>query len=357
MCGSRAKTLRRGITIIEILIVICIIGILLQLLLPAIQASRASARYLQCKSHLRELAVGAQLHMDAHGYFPSGGWSGAFTADPNRGYGRDQPGGWAYSLLAYIGEPSLRDAGKGESLTDSTLSPGLQQLHESAPALLYCPERRAARPYPTVNSGGAVWGLVVARGVQDLPAVTKCDYAASAGDARHHAASSFGAKFWYPENYETLKSQPVEWTDTNDPSTEFFQTGVVFYRSEIGSKQILDGLAKTYLFGEKYMDPATYENIREVPDYARLGDNQSAWTGFEWDNERVAWQPKSSKKESCYQPQRDSGAVCPAIWAFGSAHANSLNMAFCDGSVQDINYDIDRDIHRRQSNRLDGEGN
>jgi len=344
-----------GLTIVELLIVIFIIAILLQLLLAAVQASRAAARKTQCQNNLRQLAIGAQLHMNAQGYLPSGGWSGAYTADPNRGYGKEQPGGWPYSLLAYIGENTLRDAGKGESLTAPALGPGLKQLHESAPELFYCPERRAARPYPPVNSGGAVWGLVVAKGAQDLPAVTKCDYAANTGDARHHAASSFGAKFWWPENYEALDEKTAEWTATNDPKTEFYQTGVIYYRSEIGPQKITDGLAKTYLFGEKYMDPATYEDIRDVPDYARLGDNQSAWAGFEWDNQRVAWQPEASKREECYQPQRDAGAVCPAIWAFGSAHATSLNMAYCDGSVREVSYDVDRDVHRHAANRLDGE--
>ena len=349
------KSCHWGITILELLIVILVVTLLLQLLLPAVGSSRGSARKTQCKNHLHQLSVGTQLHIGTHGFLPSGGWSGAYTADPNRGYGREQPGGWPYSLLTYISESALRDAGKGESLTAESLGPGLKLLHESAPSLFYCPERRAARPYPPVSEGQAEWGLVVAKAVQYLPGVTKSDFAANSGDARHHAASSFGAKFWWPESYETLKTSPAEWTDTNDPKTEFYQTGVIFYRSEIAPARISGGLGKTYLIGEKYMDPATYEDINRVPEYARLGDNQSAWAGYEWDNQRVAWQPNAAKRAECYQPQRDSGAVCPAIWAFGSAHPNSLNMAFCDGSVREISYDIDRDVHRYFANRLDGE--
>jgi prepilin-type processing-associated H-X9-DG protein len=260
-------------------------------------------------------------------------------------------------LLAYIGESVLRDEGKGESLTSIDLSAGMRALHESAPAILYCPDRRPARAYPPVNSGGAVWGLVVAKGAQDLPGVTKCDYAANTGDALHHAASSFGAKFWWPGSYEALETEPAQWTDTNDPNTEFYQTGVVFYRSEISPAKIVDGMAKTYLFGEKFMDPATYEDIHNVPDVARMGDNQSAWAGFEWDNQRVSWQPKAPKREECYQPQQDRSAICPAIWAFGSAHPGGLNMAFCDGSVRVVSYDIEKEVHRASANRLDGAGN
>lgn len=351
----RAQFQHRGISLVELLIVIFIIALLIQLALPAVQMARESARRTQCQNHLHQLAVGAQLHLNSHGYLPSGGWAGSFTADPNRGYGRDQPGGWGYSLLVYIEEPKLREAGRGESMTADTLGSGLTLLHESAPTLFYCPSRRSARPYPPANSGNAHWGLVVAKGAQDLPGVTKLDYAANSGDALHHATSSFGASMWKPESYEALEANSPQWTDTSDANTEFYQTGVSFYRSEIAAQQITDGMGKTYLFGEKYMDPDAYEDVRNVPDYARMGDNQSAWAGYEWDNHRVAWQTKSFKKENCYQPQQDSGAVCPGIWAFGSAHPNGMNMAFCDGSVRIIGYDIARDVHRHQANRLDGE--
>ncbi|MGQ0601068.1 MAG: DUF1559 family PulG-like putative transporter [Anaerolineales bacterium] len=345
-----------GITLIETLIVIFIIAILVQLLLPAVQASRAAARKTQCANHLHQLALGAQLHLDTHGFLPSGGWAGAYTADPNRGYGREQPGGWAYSVLPYIGEAPLRELGKGESLTAAALGPGMKQLHESAPVLLYCPERRVAQAYPPVSEGSAAWGLLVAKEAQNLRAVTKSDFAANTGSSLHHAASSFGGNMWWPESYEALESDDPEWTDTDDPASEFYQTGVVYYRSEIGPEKISDGLANTYLIGEKYMDPMTYADIHDVPEYARLGDNQSAWAGFEWDNQRVAWQPEASKKQDCYQPQQDSGAVCPAIWAFGSAHGGSMNMAFCDGSVQQISYDVDPEVHRRSANRFDEGG-
>jgi len=86
-----------------------------------------------------------------------------------------------------------------------------------------------------------------------------------------------------------------------------------------------------------------------------MGDNQSAWVGYEWDNHRVAWNPKSTRPKEDYQPRQDapdSGAA--GVFAFGSAHPASLNMAFCDGSVRSVDYDIDMQIHRRQANRLDG---
>lgn len=87
-----------------------------------------------------------------------------------------------------------------------------------------------------------------------------------------------------------------------------------------------------------------------------MGDNQSAWAGFEWDNHRVAWNPKARWPVETYQPLQDSPAkVFQNCFAFGSPHPGSFNMAFCDGSVHEIAYDIDMQVHRNQANRLDGD--
>ena len=84
--------------------------------------------------------------------------------------------------------------------------------------------------------------------------------------------------------------------------------------------------------------------------------NQNALSGYEWDNHRVAAHPTYSDliaEDS--QPQQDrAGVVGPNLYAFGSAHAGGLNMAFCDGSVRTISYDIDRDTHRLNAVRNDG---
>ena len=117
--GSNSRK-RVAFTLVELLVVIAIIGILLYLLSPAIQASRERARKAACQNHLKQLATAAQLHLNAQGYFPSGGWSGNFVADPNRGYGREQPGGWLFSLVEYIEESSLRTgAGRRRCECDS----------------------------------------------------------------------------------------------------------------------------------------------------------------------------------------------------------------------------------------------
>jgi prepilin-type N-terminal cleavage/methylation domain-containing protein/prepilin-type processing-associated H-X9-DG protein len=348
---------RIAFTLVEVLIVIAIIGLLVQLMLPAIQASRERARKLTCQNHLKQLAIAAHSHLDAHGYYPSGGWSGAYLADPHRGYGRNQPGSWLYSILDYLEESNLRTAA-GDRLEDFPLGEGLTSLYQSAPEIFYCPSRRRAVPYPFKRGGNGPWKLIVAQAVLLLPAVTKSDYAANSGDSIYSAAEQFNdePQMWVPKNYDVLKTNPQKWTETSDRKTQYFQNGISYYRSQVRGAQVIDGLSKTYLCGEKSLSTQLYDDVNVTDDPAMMGDNQSAWSGYEWDNHRVAWNPDSRWPQEVYQPQQDTPVLSFAgCFAFGSAHPGSLNMAFCDGSVRDVAYDIDMQVHRQQANRLDGE--
>jgi prepilin-type processing-associated H-X9-DG protein len=166
---------------------------------------------------------------------------------------------------------------------------------------------------------------------------------------------------WYPGSYNAMKVGPNNWTDTTKcalvggVANRFCQSGVSHYRSEIKFSQITDGATDTYLIGEKFLSPDMYETLPTTGN-GRYGENQGAWSGFEWDNHRVAWNPASAVDQLSYQPRQDTpGVDDPNIYAFGSAHPGSFNMAMCDGSVQGISYDIDRDVHRYLANRFDGQ--
>jgi prepilin-type processing-associated H-X9-DG protein len=242
-------------------------------------------------------------------------------------------------LLEFVEESSLRSAAASRRLEDVPLGEGLKALYESAPAIFYCPSRRAARPYPFKRSGNGQWSLSVAQQVLLLPHVTKSDYAANSGDSLYSAAELFSHQtpMWVPADYEALETEPQAWTNTADPSSEFFQTGISYYRSEVRTSQVLDGLSRTYLCGEKFMAPEFYDDVNGSDAIGTMGDNQSAWAGYEWDNHRVAWNPESTWDPEHYQPQQDSSNLGGrGIVAFGSGHPGSLNMAFCDGSVRPV---------------------
>ena len=318
---ARLSKRRIAFTLVELLVVIAIIGLLFQLMLPAIQASRERARKTACQNHLKQLATAAQMHLNTHGFFPSGGWSGAFLADPHRGYGREQPGGWLFSLLEFMEESTLR-AAAGDRLEVFPLGEGLKSLYQSAPPIFYCPSRRDARPYPFKRSGNAPWSLSVAQDVLLLPLVTKSDYAANSGDTLQSATEHFSNEpaMWTPADYNALKSSPQQWSVTSDTNSRFFQNGVMFYRSEVRAAQVTDGFSKTYLCGEKFLAPEFYEDVNPSNGIGMMGDNQSAWVGYEWDNHRVAWNPKSTWPQEYYQPQQDSSIFDGAgVFAFGSA--------------------------------------
>ena len=68
-----------GFTLVELLVVIAIIGILVALLLPAIQAAREAARRSQCQNNVKQWSLACLLHLDAHKAFPTGGWPGIFV--------------------------------------------------------------------------------------------------------------------------------------------------------------------------------------------------------------------------------------------------------------------------------------
>ncbi len=72
---------RRGFTLIELLVVISIIGVLVGLLLPAIQAARAAARRTQCSSNMHNIALGIVSYVNVNGKFPP---AGVITDDPNK---------------------------------------------------------------------------------------------------------------------------------------------------------------------------------------------------------------------------------------------------------------------------------
>src|SRR5262249_47618540 len=136
---------RAGMTLVELLVVVAIIGMLTAIMLPAVNAARESGRATVCKNNLRQIALAALLHENSHGYFPSGGWGGAWAPVPGR-VGPSQPGGWAYALLSYLERNDLAELGRDDP--DAQREAKVARLLQTPIAVFNCPSRRRATAYP-----------------------------------------------------------------------------------------------------------------------------------------------------------------------------------------------------------------
>jgi prepilin-type N-terminal cleavage/methylation domain-containing protein len=330
-CSTRATRSRihllRSFTLVELLVVIAIIGILIALLLPAIQAAREAARRLQCANNLKQLATGCLSHLDVQRVFPSGGWGWIWIGDPDRGFGKRQPGSWVYNILPYIEMRPLHDLGKGQKST--TKMAANKQIVQTALSILYCPTRRPAIPYPQTTYGAAPINA-------NLPAVVgRSDYAANSGAVNANYPEAYG-----PGSY--AQELTYNWIDQKN------MLGAIFQRSMLKPFLIKDGTSHTIMLGEKYMNPDHYR------DGFESSDNETAFSGYDNDNERyvnlLTLSPPTYNSDTVYR--RDTPGL--DLWdAFGSAHAQCAQFVFCDGSVHGINYTVQPDILFYLSQRSD----
>ena len=131
---------RHAFTLVELLVVIAIIGILIALLLPAVQAAREAARRVTCQSHLKQIGLASLNHHDSHGLFPTGGWGAGWTGQSERGFDRRQPGGWGYNILPFIEMTGLHQAGAGLSPVERAAA--YRDRHATPIPMFFCPSRR-----------------------------------------------------------------------------------------------------------------------------------------------------------------------------------------------------------------------
>jgi prepilin-type N-terminal cleavage/methylation domain-containing protein len=354
MSSTICKSRRDGVTLLELLVVTAIIGLLVALLAPAIQGAREAARRVQCKNNLKQLSLAALNHLDSQGHFPTGGWGWYWVGDPDRGYGKDQPGGWIYNLLPYCEEsPGLHELaadGKPEELT-RVQRVGAAQVIQSPLSIVNCPSRRGTAIYPLVPNE---WGELGFYNSITPDVAGRSDYAANSGHVYCEWPHTVFGRGPIDYNDALVWSANKVWGSDQPKlllaTSAQIQTmsGISFERSEIGVARIVDGLSKTYLAGERYISSAHYETGQDH------GDNETWCTGFNNDNYRKTGRLEDGEIHECAPIPDWRTGVKDASGRFGSAHAAGWNMSFCDGSVRTMSYDVDWRVHRDLGNRMDG---
>lgn len=287
---------RQAFTLVELLVVIAIIGILVALLLPAIQAAREAARRTQCTNQLKQIGLAIQTHHDTWEWLPSGGtvpWAGITLSAGGVGTPTDaktQGVSWAYQILPYFEQQQLMDSTNDVSV-----------LAQKAVNYYFCPSRRR----------------IARQGVNVL-----MDYA-SATPA--NSPNSWD-QYWYGQIW-TVPTDSQYWGAITRTGTQ---------GSPVGLNAIADGTSNTLLVSEKRLNKQNYG----------IGDwhDDRGWTDG-WDPDVVRY--------TGYRPQPDplSGA---SGYEFGSAHPGGIVAVMCDGATRNIRYEIDATIFNNVGHRENG---
>jgi prepilin-type N-terminal cleavage/methylation domain-containing protein/prepilin-type processing-associated H-X9-DG protein len=301
----RAKS-TNAFTLVELLVVIAIIGLLVALLLPAIQAARESARRNQCVNNLKQTGQAIQMRHDTKKLLPPGrnGRTSTNASGVNT-FGVS----WAFELLPYVEQMPLY-----QSLVKALPSTDLQNaLAMRSPVdIFYCPSRRdpaADRDFDNNDQAPPEENRDVAAGG---------DYAGSAG-----INITFG-------------------TDNPNGEPPGIIGGALYTFARNSLRQVTDGTSATIAVGEKYIptEDELYEahpNMNPAMTHYFAGD-----TAFFAGDHRYAILAGTECGMAHGEAPATSGCGVGRLWEqFGSEHSGISNFVFLDGHVQTVEQSID----------------
>lgn len=300
MNSCRSNTLR-GFTLVELLVVIAIIGVLVALLLPAIQAAREAARRSECINNLKQMGVAIQTYHDAKKQFPTGR------------NGRDQFAvAWSYFILPQMEEQALYDAFvEGVRVDD----PQNAQTMRTPIATYACPSRRPPAADRNFDNNE--------QPPQVLAAASLGDYAANAG---------------------LEEDTGLEDEDWLDPATrkiiDISLAGPIYTGSAVNARRVIDGLSKTLAVGEKHIPPVRDEWPEDMAHF-RQGDTaflagDNIFAVFRCSEDGLANGPDDGA-------QADADVADDAVKKFGGPHSGVTMFVFLDGHAEGVSNDIDVD--------------
>jgi prepilin-type N-terminal cleavage/methylation domain-containing protein len=324
--AARGACLLRGFTLVELLVVIAIIGILVALLLPAIQAAREAARRAQCINHLKQQGLATHNYHDTRKHLP-----------PARIV--DHQATWLYLILPFIENVALG------SRWDISTGDFYDQTREMRTAVIQeylCPSQdHDALTIPRAmqnvsghsHSGADESGNIYFASIADYMGSMSSSCAITRNSIALASTADIAAKV----DGAIVPCKPGEYKQT--PGTQGsanYPQGVATYKSPVSFAKITDGTTKTLMYGE-------ISKRRADGFQAFNGDNASAL--FVGQDRPLAPNPDPTPAPNDYLNKV----------SFGSSHAGVVQFVMCDGSVQSISRDTDPTILDRMAWRNDGE--
>ena len=325
-------TIRRGLTLVELLAVIAIIGLLVGMLMPALQSVRESSRRNTCNNNLKQMALASLAHLEQIGTFPSCGWyqgnGGLPGATADNGYGMRQPGGWLFNILSFMDCDSIRQKNAYWARTllmPSTFScPTLPStLVDKGSGSGYrissysgCAGRNSRDYWTCPRNTGPTWGTLAAMPPdQFAEAVKLCE--------------------GYP---------------FRSPGNSIISDGVIAMLGMIRAAHVRDGLSNTYLLGERPVQISTDISFRGGA--LNFGGGTEQENFYDWGSGHIQTIYKITSLPPA--PFR-AGVFSNAPNTFGSRHPDTCGMAFCDGSVRSVSFGVDVTVHQGLGTRAGGE--
>jgi len=301
---SRSSSLRRiGFTLVELLVVIAIIGVLIALLLPAVQQARESARRMQCSNNLKQLGIALHNHHDTHGQFPPG-----YVFDSSVNTAGDPTWGWGVFMLPFMEQTNVYEE----------LRPAEQTL---------------------LSALGNAQDLLTMQ--TNLPAF-RCP-SATGPDLNDERLLNDEATA--VSNYIGCNSSDLAARNDGIPATNYGADGIFWENSECDFAEITDGTSNTFAIGER----AWQMNRRNGTGKANyFAGNVYGVAG------RLVVGSSPDPNLDLYSVL--GGTVREINWAradiyehssFSSNHPGGVQFLFCDGSVhfiqETIEFDRDND--------------
>jgi prepilin-type N-terminal cleavage/methylation domain-containing protein len=350
---ARSQAAKQGaFTLVELLVVIAIIGILVALLLPAIQAARESARRTQCINNVKQILLGMHNHVSSKEVFPSGGskpWaeieqyvspSGVPNGPATQGIS------WAYQILPYLEEQAAHGIRTTKALQETPIPmyncPLRRGPTRSEDTDAYLMDYCAVVPAPARSAiGDIAFNKYLERvaGYDDLWGCERREFWGGPNVPRltYSSKESMGNKY---RGYLGVIVRSNLWVEEDGTK---ITTG--FY-SKITFAKITDGTSKTLVVTEKRLHPSMY--------------NSGAWHDDRgWSD---GWDPDTLRSTICnFGPDKE--LIDPnnatekdlAGIRIGSAHVVGVTGGFADGAARTLSYDMDQELLNRLAHRSDGE--